>query len=207
VAAFSFGAFLLVFGVILGLELVDRTNFATMALAARQPARPTWVGATLGFVAVSAIACTIGAVFISVLGPHNIDYLRIGGGIFLIAYALFVYFEGEKEEAAVERVRRAPWLVAFVAIFLLELGDTTMIFEVVFVGATGNPLLVFVAGSLALSAAAAEACAIGSRLGAKLEPKVLQKIVVVVLVIVGIITVLYGLEPQWFPSIGTFLVP
>jgi Ca2+/H+ antiporter, TMEM165/GDT1 family len=196
--------FFIVFGVILFLEFFDRTNFAIIALAAKQPPRPTWVGAALAFVAVSAIAVTIGAALTQFLGPQHIAYLRIGGGLFLIGFALFVYF-AEEEEPALRAVPRSALLTAFLLIFLLELGDTTMIFEIVFVGTTSNPLLVFVAGSLALITVAATGSVIGSRLGARVEPHLLKRVVVVVLLIVGALTVLYGLAPQAFPVFGTVL--
>jgi Ca2+/H+ antiporter, TMEM165/GDT1 family len=197
------GNFFLVFGVILFLEFFDRTNFAVIALAAKQPARPTWVGAALGFLTVSAIAVTIGAALTEFLGPQHIAYLRIGGGLFLIGYALFLYLEGEEETPPVLGVPRSAIVTAFLVIFLLELGDTTMIFEIVFVGTTGNPVLVFVAGSLALITVAATGSLVGSRLGAKVEPKLLRRIVVVVLLIVGALTILYGLAPQSFPVLST----
>jgi Ca2+/H+ antiporter, TMEM165/GDT1 family len=202
-----FDEFLLVFAVIFGLELVDRTSFAVMALSTRQPQFPTWAGAALGFTCVSAIGVTIGAELTDFLGPSHIAWLRIGGGAFLVAYALFVYFEGEKEEASVERVPRAPWVTAFLVIFLLELGDTTMIFEVVFVGTTGNPILVFIAGTLALVSVAAIASTIGSYLGTRLDREFLKKLVVVILIVVGIATILYGLDPQLYAPLGSVLLP
>ncbi|MFZ0892465.1 MAG: TMEM165/GDT1 family protein [Thermoplasmata archaeon] len=188
---------------ILFLEFFDRTNFAVIALAAKQPARPTWIGAALGFLTVSAIAVTVGAALTDFLGPQHISYLRIGGGLFLIGYALFLYFGEEEENPTLGKVPRSAIFTAFLLIFLLELGDTTMIFEIVFVGTTGNPLLVFVAGSAALISVAATGSLIGSHLGARVEPKLLKRIVVVVLLIVGALTILYGLAPQAFPVLST----
>ncbi|MFZ1023760.1 MAG: TMEM165/GDT1 family protein [Thermoplasmata archaeon] len=198
--------FFIVFGVILFLEFFDRTNFAVIALAAKQPPRPTWVGAALAFLTVSAIAVTIGAALTQFLGPQHISYLRIGGGSLLIAYAIFLYFGEEEEDPALRAVPRSAFLTAFLLIFLLELGDTTMIFEIVFVGTTGNPLLVFVAGSLALITVAATGSLVGSRLGARVEPHLLKRIVVAVLLIVGALTILYGLAPQAFPVLRTALL-
>ncbi len=197
--------FLVVFGVILFFEFFDRTNFALIALAAKQPPRPTWIGAAVAFVVVSGIAVTIGAALTDVLGPQHIAYLRIGGGLFLVGYALFVYFEND-EEIRLASVPRSALLTAFLLIFLLELGDTTMIFEIVFVGTTGNPLLVFVAGSLALVSVAATGSLLGARLGARVDPQRLKRIVVVVLLIVGVLTILYGVAPQVFPVLGSALL-
>lgn len=195
--------FFLVFSVIIFFEFFDRSNFALIALTARQPPRPSWMGAAAAFVVVSAIAVTIGSGLTSALGPSHVALLRIGGGVFLVAYALYVLWEPEAEESGTARMARTPFMTAFLLIFFLELGDTTMIFEVIFVGTIGNPYLVFAAGSLGLVLVAACGCFIGSRLGARVDPDRLKWVIVSVLLLVGVLTILYGVDPTVFPVIGT----
>jgi putative Ca2+/H+ antiporter (TMEM165/GDT1 family) len=196
------GGFAIVFAVVGGLELVDRTSFALMALSARSHPFQNWVGGAAAFVLTSSIAVTLGAALIDLIGPGRIDLLRVAGGLFLIGYALWLYFHPESDDPnRLPRTARSALITAFVTIFLLELGDTTMIFEIVFVSSFGW-LIVLVAGSLALIAVAAWAATIGSRIGARLEPRLLHRIVVSVLLVVGAVTVAYGLVPSVFPALG-----
>jgi putative Ca2+/H+ antiporter (TMEM165/GDT1 family) len=192
---------LVVFVVIGALELVDRTSFSLIALAARQSPWRTWVGGALAFVASTAIAVSIGAAFVAAVGAPGIEYLRVGGGSFLIAYALWLWFHEEGEEEPRVRTGHSAIIAAFLATFLLELGDTTMIFQIVFVTTYGW-LLVFVAGAGALVTVAAFASFVGGQFGARLEPTTLKKVVVGVLLVVGAVTILYGLAPGYFAGVG-----
>jgi putative Ca2+/H+ antiporter (TMEM165/GDT1 family) len=196
------GGFAIVFAVVGGLELVDRTSFALMALSARSHPFQNWVGGAAAFVLTSSIAVTLGAALVDLIGPGRIDLLRVAGGLFLIGYALWLYFHPESDDPnRLPRTARSALITAFVTIFLLELGDTTMIFEIVFVSSFGW-FIVLVAGSLALIAVAAWAATIGSRIGSRLEPRLLHRVVVSVLLVVGAVTVAYGLVPSVFPALG-----
>jgi len=202
VAAWLTG-FAVVFAVVGGIEVVDRTSFALIALSARSHPFPTWVGGATAFVITSALAVTLGTALTDLLGPGHIDLLRVAGGIFLIGYAGWLYFHPESEDPArLARTSRSALLTALATVFLLELGDTTMIFEIVFVPNFGW-LIVFVAGALALVTVAAWDAYLGSRLGARLDPRLLHRIIVVVLVVVGAVTIVYGLAPGVFPALGS----
>jgi len=196
------GGFAVVFVVIAVLEVFDRTSFALIALAARSHPFQSWVGAATAFVATSAVSVTVGSALSDVLGPGRIGLLRVAGGVFLIGYALWLYFHPESEDPnRLTRTPRTALLTALVTIFLLELGDTTMIFQIVFVSDFGW-LIVFVAGALALIMVSAWNCFLGSRLATRLDPHLLHRVVVVVLVIVGALTIAYGLAPSAFPTLG-----
>lgn len=194
--------FAIVFLVIGGLEIFDRTSFATIALSARAHARGTWGGAASAFVVTSVLSVTIGVALVAAIGPGHLGYLRIGGGVFLVGYAGWVYFHPEEEESPHLRADpRSSFVAAFVTILLLELGDTTMIFMILFVPVWGA-LLVVVAGASALVVVASWNVLLGQKLGARLAPRLLNRIVVVVLTVVGVLTILYGLAPAAFPSLG-----
>ena len=196
------GAFAIVFAVIGGLEIFDRTSFALLALAARSHPFQTWAGGAVAFVGTTTIAVTAGAALADVLGPSHIGLLRVAGGLFLIGYALWLYFHPESDDPdRIPRTARSAFLTALATIFLLELGDTTMIFEIVFVSNFGW-LIVLVAGSLALITVAAWASYLGSHLRTRLDPNLLHRVVVCVLLIVGAVTILYGLAPSWFPTLA-----
>jgi putative Ca2+/H+ antiporter (TMEM165/GDT1 family) len=134
---------------------------------------------------------------VAVLGPERIGLVRVVAGSFLIAYALWLSYRGPDMSEAAATSARTAFAAALVTVFLLELGDTTMIVEILFVTDWGW-LLVFVAGSLALIAVAAWAAWLGNRLGARVEPKLLHRIVVAILLTVGALTIAYGLAPGAF---------
>lgn len=193
--------FAVVFLVIAGLEVFDRTSFATIALSSRAHGRATWAGASSAFVLTSAVAVTIGVALVDSLGPGRLGWLRVGGGAFLLGYAAWVYLHPEEEESP--RLRqdvRSAFLTAFATIALLELGDSTMIFEIVFVPEWGW-LIVLTAGALALVLVAAWNVLLGQQLGVRLKPRTLNRVVVVALTVVGVVTILYGLAPGAFPSL------
>jgi Ca2+/H+ antiporter, TMEM165/GDT1 family len=194
--------FVLVFAVVGGFELFDRTSFALIVLAARARPFPTWVGGATAFLATTVIAVTAGAALAAALGPSRVGWLRVAGGSFLIAYALWTYSHPEAEEKIEAETRaRSAFFAAFLTIFLLELGDTTQIFEIVFVTDYGW-LVVLAAGSLALASVAVWDVFLGQRLGARVEPELMRRVVVVVLLAVGVVTILYGLAPGAFPTLS-----
>jgi putative Ca2+/H+ antiporter (TMEM165/GDT1 family) len=197
--------FAVVFVVVGGLELVDRTSFALIALSTRNRPIPTWAGAAVAFVLATALAVLLGSALEAGLGPERISLIRIGGGTFLIGYAAWLALHREKAgETVVSRAGRPAFVAAFLTIFLLELGDTTMIFEVVFVANFGA-WLVFSAGALALVIVAAWDVTLGRGLSARLRPESLDRVVVVVLVVVGALTIAYGLRPAAFAGLATIL--
>jgi len=196
------GGFAVVFGVVGGLEIFDRTSFSLMALAARSHPFQTWVGGAAAFVVTSSIAVTLGSALVDLLGPSRIGLVRVAGGVFLIGYALWLNFHPEFDDPnRVPRTARTAVMTAFATILLLEMGDTTMIFQIVFVSSFGW-FVVLVAGALALITVAAWATYLGSRLSARLEPRLLHRIVVSVLIVVGALTIAYGLAPSAFTVLG-----
>jgi putative Ca2+/H+ antiporter (TMEM165/GDT1 family) len=138
---------------------------------------------------------------VDLLGPGNIGWVRVAGGLLLIGYAGWVYVQPAEEETRERGPSRSAFLMSFATIFLLELADTTMIFEIVFVAEWGW-LIVLVSGAAALITVAAWDVTLGSRLGARIRPQTLKKVVVTVLLVVGVVTIVYGLVPGAFPSFG-----
>jgi len=194
--------FLLVFVVIGGLELFDRTSFALIAYASRSHAFASWAGAALAFVLTSALAVTVGAALVAALGEGRIGLVRVVGGIAVIGYAVWVYYHPDEESNLEARPEvTATFVAAFATIFVLELADATMIFEIVFVASYGW-LLVFAAGASALVLVAAWNVFLGRTLGQRIPPLLLNRIMVVVLLAVGALTILYGLYPSSFPDLS-----
>lgn len=193
--------FVVVFAIVGFFELFDRTSFALIALATRARPFPTWAGGSLAFVASTLIAVTAGAGFAALLGPSHIGWLRIAGGVVLLAYAAWLYFHPDEVEDVRTGHARSAFLVAFATVFVLELADTTMVFEIVLVTDWGW-LVVLIAGASALVAVATWDVALGNRLGVRIRPETLRTIVVIVMTIVGAVTIAYGLAPSAFSALG-----
>jgi Ca2+/H+ antiporter, TMEM165/GDT1 family len=191
--------FALVFGVIAGVEFLDRTSFAVIGLAAKNDPRAVWSGASVAFLLTTTLAVLVGTALLDLLGGH-VAYLRLGGGALLLLYAGYLALVPEADRRPPQG--RTVFATAFLLIFLLELGDTTMIFTIIFVSAIANPLLVGLAAALGLVSVAAVASVLGSRLGAKVEPKSLDRVLIVVLAGIGVVTIVYALAPGLFPSLG-----
>ncbi|MCI4349303.1 MAG: TMEM165/GDT1 family protein [Thermoplasmata archaeon] len=191
-------AFLLVFGVVALLEFFDRTTFAVIGLATRQPFRPTWLGAAAAFVLTSALAVIVGTTILVAL-HGSFRYFQIGGGALLLAYAGYLWFFEGKERPLPSG--RSAFATAFATILLLELGDATMIVIVLFAGSLAQPLAVFVGGSAALLTVATVTASLGGWLGARVPPKVLDRAVIVVMLLVGALTILFALEPGLLPPV------
>jgi Ca2+/H+ antiporter, TMEM165/GDT1 family len=190
--------FAFVFAVIGGLELLDRTCFALIAFSSKHPAFQTWAGAAAAFLATTALSVIVGGGLEQAF-HRELVWVRVGGGIVLLAYAAYLYFVPEQQREP--PTGRTAFAAVFLLILLLELGDTTMIFTILFSVEFGNLLVVFAAAALALICVAAFASLLGSRLGTRVEPRLLERIVVVILAIAGVLTILYALAPGIFGGV------
>jgi putative Ca2+/H+ antiporter (TMEM165/GDT1 family) len=195
-------AFFTVLTLVGGFEIVDRSNLSLIAFSSRHNALRSWIGAAAAFVSVSAIAVTAGAVLLHSLGPGHIGEIRAAGGLVLIGYAIYLLFHIDRVEGSEPpRSAATPILGAFLLIFFLELGDTTMILEVILVANFGI-VIVFAGGAIALALVAALGCFVGSRIGPRISKRRMDRLVVAILMAVGVLTVLYGLAPGLWGPLG-----
>ncbi len=178
-----------VFGLIFLLELPDKTALASLLLATRHPPLPIFVGAALAFVVQSVVAVFAG----SLLGLLPREPVRIAAGLFffvLAALALRTPSEQlEAEEAQeVQRIQRRfhrPLFMAFAAVFTAEWGDLTQLATATLQARYRQPVLIFIAATLALWAATAVAVTAGNRLGRLVPERPLRYAAAGVMVIVG----------------------
>jgi Ca2+/H+ antiporter, TMEM165/GDT1 family len=186
----SLGLGFTVFTVIFLLELPDKTALAALLLATRHRPLPVFTGAAAAFVIQSAVAVLAGSLF-SLLPREPI---RIGAGLlFLAMAALLVRRNLRKEEADEERSveheearHRRPFVTAFSVVFIAEWGDLTQLATAALQARYQQPLLVFVAATLALWAVSAIAVVLGNRLGAWIPARPLQFAAAGVMVLVAI---------------------
>lgn len=187
-----------VFTVIFLLELPDKTALAALLLATRHRPLPVFLGTAAAFVIQSAVAVVAGSLF----GLLPREPVRIGAGIlFLVMAALLVRQNLKKtevqEEREVEREEqrhRRPFVTAFLVVFVAEWGDLTQLATAALQARYREPVVVFVAATLALWAVSAIAVGLGNRLGAWIPERPLQfaAAAVMVLVAIALITGLLG---------------
>ena len=187
-----------VFAVIFLLELPDKTALAALLLATRHRPLPIFLGAAAAFVVQSAVAVLAGSLF-SLLPREPI---RIGAGLlFLVMAALLVRRNLRTVEATEEQSveheearHRRPFVTAFIVVFIAEWGDLTQLATAALQARYQQPLVVFVAATLALWAVSAIAVLLGNRLGAWIPARPLQLAAagVMVLVAIALITGLLG---------------
>ncbi len=202
---------LTVFAVIFLFEIVDRTNFATISLAGKHPAKQVWTGAALAFTVSSAISVGIGAVVVAYL-PAYLMWVKLLGGAILIAFGLRAVLGGdgeEEERSAEEKLGPVPprrvVLTAFALILFLEMGDNTQILTFEFVAYAGpSPgavvlLVVFVAATLALWCTAAVGALSGRFLRSRVPAEKLERVLGAILVAIGAVTIALAIDPTLLP--------
>jgi Ca2+/H+ antiporter, TMEM165/GDT1 family len=151
----SVGSFLGVMALMFLLELPDKTMIATIVMSTR--ARPSSIvlGASAGFVVQMGIAVAAGGLL--TLLPVTAKDLVVA--VLFLGGAAYLLFVPEKEveeegarEAAVERAgsRWREVSTAFMVIFVGEFGDLTQIQAANLSAKTHQPLMVFLASSVAL---------------------------------------------------------
>lgn len=186
----ALGIGLTVFAVIFLLELPDKTALAALLLATRHRPLPVFLGAAAAFVIQSAVAVVAG----SVLSLLPREPIRIGAGLlFLVMAALLVRRNLRTEEADEKRVieqeevrHRRPFVTTFTVVFVAEWGDLTQLATAALQARYQQPVVIFVAATLALWAVSAIAVGLGNRLGAWIPERPLQFAAAGVMVLVAI---------------------
>jgi len=153
----SIGYFLGIIALMFIIELPDKTFVATIVMASRARALPVLVGASSALVLHMFLAVEAGRLLTLLpVTAKNIVVAAffLGGG----AYLLFVKEKAEEEkgeEKGLAERRGTLWkefATAFGVIFIGEFGDLTQIQAANLSAKTHEPLMVFLASSIALIA-------------------------------------------------------
>ena len=150
-----FTAGIAAFGLIVPVELPDKTFVATLVLATRYPSLPVWLGVSTAFLVQCLVAVTAGGL-LALLPPLPV---KIGAAT-LFAIGAVVLIVGarkvDRNEAAQEQeyagkigTARTGWRAAsasFVVLFAAEWGDLSQLLTAGLVAA-GRPAIPVLAGS------------------------------------------------------------
>jgi putative Ca2+/H+ antiporter (TMEM165/GDT1 family) len=185
-----------VFGTILGLEIVDRTNMTVIRLASLHSPRAVWTGAALAYVVSTLITVLAGQVIVLYLSPYLID-IRVMGGVGIVGYGAYALFKSYREDEEVAPALRegTMFLSTFAVILALEMGDDTQIFTILFMVWVGNLLLVLVAALLGFFGALSVGVGVGRWAKGKFHPQRIERVTSGLIMVVGAATIALALFP------------
>jgi putative Ca2+/H+ antiporter (TMEM165/GDT1 family) len=159
------GAFALTLGIILLVELPDKTLVATLVLSTRYRHRPVLIGVAAAFAAQCVIASVAGGMLH--LLPHRVLEATVAA-LFLIGASLLLYEarrdQHEDVELAHAREDQPAWrvvLTCFSILFIAEWGDASQLATAALVARTNEPWAVGLGAWVALTTVAVVAIIAG----------------------------------------------
>ncbi len=176
--------FLAALGLIALLELGDKTQLATISLAARHPWRPVFAGASLGLIAATSVGVAAGAALAVGLAAQ-LTWVKVGGGTLFIALGVWGYFRAEEAEAEAATDSRGAFAQSFLLNFLAEMGDKTQIAVLVLAATETAPISVFAGASAGLVLVAAASVFLGTQLARRVSEDTVRGISTVLFVAAG----------------------
>jgi putative Ca2+/H+ antiporter (TMEM165/GDT1 family) len=191
--------FLTVAGTIFVVELTDKDALLLLALATRIRPKIAFAAGATAFTITTTIIVTVGYFLVSVV---PVLWIRLVGGIVMIAFAIWQYVstseEASEEKKLLERTsKKTIWSVFLGAVSMLILldlaGDATEVLTIVYVARFSNAFLVFSGAVLALVAASAVETLLGSRLKRYLSAKRLRLLSLLLFLVIGSYIILTSL--------------
>ncbi len=192
-------ALLTVMAAIFVAELTDKDALLLLSLATRVKPWVVFAAGSVAFTITSAIIVTVGYFLVSFI---PVSLISLAGGLVMIAYGCWSFFEANKEEEELAKAEKklslkaskSLWFVFLNAVSLLILldlaGDATEVLTILFVARFQNILLVFVGAVIALIAATAVETMIGNRLSKILSPRRIRIFSLFVFLIIGTTAIL-----------------
>ncbi|HEY2057569.1 TMEM165/GDT1 family protein [Amycolatopsis sp. NBC_01480] len=174
-------ALLSAFGLVLAVELPDKTLVATLVLTTRFRAWPVFAGVCVAF----ALQCVIAVAFGSVLTllPDLVVSLLVAGMFGIGAVMLLREGFSEADEAGSDASRKGPQLsflrsalTSFGVLFAAEWGDASQLATAGLAARLGNPVAVGVGAFVALVSVAGLAVFIGAKIRDRIRPKLIQRV-------------------------------
>lgn len=170
------------FGLVLAVELPDKTLVATLVLTTRFRAWPVFVGVTAAFAVQSAIAATFGSVL--TLLPETLVTVIVaamfGIGAFMLLREGFSTGKDGGEDASRSGPSPATFfrsaLTSFGVLFAAEWGDASQLATASLTARFGNPFAVALGSFVALVAVAGLAVFIGAKVRSRIRPKLIQRV-------------------------------
>ncbi|MGP8069076.1 MAG: TMEM165/GDT1 family protein [Candidatus Bathyarchaeia archaeon] len=195
-------ALLTIIAAIFVAELTDKDALLLLSLATRVKPWVVFAAGSVAFTITSAIIVTAGYFLVSFI---PVSLISLAGGLVMIAYGTWSFFEAPKEGEKLAKAERklslkaskSLLLVFLNAVFLLILldlaGDATEVLTILFVARFQNTILVFLGAVVALIAATAVETMIGNRLSKILSSKRIRIFSLFVFLTIGSAAILTAL--------------
>jgi len=169
------------FGLVLAVELPDKTLVATVVLTTRFRGWPVFAGVCAAF----AVQCVLAVAFGRLLGllPETVTSVAVAALFGLGAFMLLREGFREGDEGGGDASRTGPLplsfarsaLTSFGVLFAAEWGDASQLATASLAARLGNPVAVGLGAFLALVAVAGLAVIIGAKLRSRIRPKLIQR--------------------------------
>jgi putative Ca2+/H+ antiporter (TMEM165/GDT1 family) len=192
---------LAIFAAVALLQLPGKSNFGVITLATRHSHREVFAGASLGLAAATGVSVGLGYAAETVLGPYLRWVIVVGGvGLILLGARELWRPPSEAREPSPRDPRhsedaRRVLAISFGLAFLLEMGDNTQVLAIVFVAATRNVLLVYLAATAALVTVTAVSARGANWLRRRIPEEKLRVVLGACLLLVGAVTIAFALWP------------
>lgn len=193
------GPFATVVATIFVAELTDKDALLLLSLGARMRPLIIFAAGAIAFAVSSAVIVLVGS---ELVGYVPIIWVKLAGGVIMLAYAGFEFLRGlqagerlEKREGrfmgSLGRREAYEFLGIIASLIVLDLaGDATELITVVFVAQFDDALLVFAGAVLALVAASALETILGSTLARFLSTKNVRYLSIAVFLLIGTVIIL-----------------
>lgn len=183
-------------------ELTDKDALLLLALATKTNPWTVFAAGSISFTITTAVIVLIGSILVRYV---PIFWVKISGGVIMLAYAIWEYKRGARAEVGLEsredKLLRASsaslaLLSMVLALVTLDLaGDATEVLMIVFVAHYNNAPLVFAGAVLSLISATALETIVGNRLGRILSARRIRYLSVALFLIIGTAIILTAILP------------
>lgn len=199
----SVATLLLAFGLIVPVELPDKTFVATLVLATRYRPLPVWLGVSAAF-GIQCIVAVAAGRLLSLLPDRPV---RLGAAVLFLIGAVILFRgareadaeEAEQERRYSERIKDSitGWRAAgtsFLILFAAEWGDLSQLLTASLVASGHAPVPVFLGSWLGLSLVAGAGVLLGRVLLRTVRLSVVRYIGATVCAVLGVVTVVSSLS-------------
>ncbi|MCK4445247.1 MAG: TMEM165/GDT1 family protein [Thermoplasmata archaeon] len=181
--------FLVAFGMIIVMELGDKTQLMTISFASRYSRKTVFLGAWLGMGLITVVAVAIGLL----LGAaFDIFWVKMIAAVIFIAFGVWTLIKREEEEE--EEKKDIPEEKVFIRTFFLfviaEFGDKTQLAMIALTATYsdiyGAPVAILIGAVLGFAVVVAIGVLIGREIEKRVDPKWIVLVSGILFIVIGI---------------------
>ncbi len=175
-------------GLILVLELGDKTQLMTISFASRYSRRTVFIGVFCALSLVTAVGVAVGYVLHETL---PVDFIQGASAVAFIFLGVWILIRREEEEEEPKEVTgKKVILQTFLLTALAELGDKTQVAVILMSAESGLPLIVLSGAMLGFALIVAIGVVIGREISKRVQRKWIVLASGVLFVAIGVFTII-----------------